>query len=1297
MEWPALQGQELQKLKGAFATPQQLEAAFDTDAEAAELVEVFLPGISTEGRRERAQLLVDWAGRQGQLVKRLRRESFQGLWETLPVRSVHSDVSKEFDELARQNPLSLLPGLERRRRAARTNLDSAKRAQQESDEREKYTLLLADVIRQAKLPVVAQLDAVNDDGRSWKRIFGTRRSKTLRNRFRSWRAFSRWLETSYHKVWPSSIVPLLEYADEKYNDDCGKTVLPSFQAALSVLEQAGRVPEAEMLSRDPTWLAQLASYTADLEHRSLLPDGAYRMYTGHSPRNFLASVAAAIGVRKEDIDYLGRWLISRLSGAGDYIRTSREVVHRVQETVCRALLEGVGGQYHEDEALSMLKSYVDGLGTSGSLARRQHDILRRGDGQRHLGLKWPAFTPALEDPDSSAEDLEEAPVFSASKYFITTSSKTGLRRLHLNGPCHVKHYHCSSVVFVDQVNLGSWTGGCRGALHVFPHSDGGTAEMLALVATADSDLQYVLQEAAAPLRVQYQVVQVHTTRRRFQAIADTRAEARTAARDFNLDHNSAEGRAQIASVVAAWELAKEFSAKEVELKAEAKVMGHKKVLQVQERQAMLRAVTTVYGKLNEAETPTPEYLASKAEECEENEPTASSLDQISSKKDKQVESLQSSVDSSGHLRVTKTIQKLEMPVCTAIVSDRQMDVPPEGDRPSPLPSSSSTGALSFLARDQLLDSQALVEQLEVPLNTRLEPAPAAARVSGMQLRPPRAPPPRDVKAAVDKAIPASALSLWHELCEALMLVSPVLQQCAQCSSPSEATAKLLSLVAPSTAARYLQSFVRLQKALEELGVPCVTQVEPHHVLDALFILDRSKSDALSCVPNVLKAARWVFKILDLDVSSLYCPLIRALEVRPIRDRREAVPLLLAMVVALERIAMNTSEDGALRIFTGSVLVLLWASLRFSDGQHVQWDTILWDVASLRFVAEATKTTRGGMPAGCLVAGLLGDFDATSWCAHWLYLMGCCWDEMRRAGIITKPMGLFFTWSGSEFAPLSYAQALRLLRQVLLQSGFDATSVQSVTLHSAKVTLLAWSHEIGVCEEWRRVQGHHKGGPGASMPQLYSRNDVITQLRLQTVVRQQLLQGWRPMTVQARGARPPLLQPGVSLSSVGMLPAPEHSYFQRFPGGDSLPHSDGGAPAGILALAPAQQAEAAFSPCTEMEPPVCVGERAEPLPEEQRLELLQREAGSVSPPDSVAVDAFMQESSDEEVADAPDLGAADEFTLLRASSGVLHVAHALEQGKTACGVVSGLLEPVLEPGVGGRWCRRSACMRLRMQF
>ena len=188
------------------------------------------------------------------------------------------------------------------------------------------------------------------------------------------------------------------------------------------------------------------------------------------------------------------------------------------------------------------------------------------------------------------------------------------------------------------------------------------AEMQEAVAAADSDLQYILQESGATLQTQYRVVQVHASRRRFQAVADTRAEARAAAnRDFGIPNDTVEGRAQAAAIVAAWELAKEYTTKEVELKAEAKVLGHKRVVQVQERQAMLRAVTTMYGKLNEGETPSSEYLSTKMDECEANEPTASSLDKISSKRDNQVESLQSTVDASGHVRVTKTMQKLDMP------------------------------------------------------------------------------------------------------------------------------------------------------------------------------------------------------------------------------------------------------------------------------------------------------------------------------------------------------------------------------------------------------------------------------------------------------------------------------------------------------------------------------------------------------------------------------------------------------------------------------------------------------------
>ena len=42
-------------------------------------------------------------------------------------------------------------------------------------------------------------------------------------------------------------------------------MLVSFQASLSVLETAEGVRDEDMLSKDKTWLTQLASYTADLE------------------------------------------------------------------------------------------------------------------------------------------------------------------------------------------------------------------------------------------------------------------------------------------------------------------------------------------------------------------------------------------------------------------------------------------------------------------------------------------------------------------------------------------------------------------------------------------------------------------------------------------------------------------------------------------------------------------------------------------------------------------------------------------------------------------------------------------------------------------------------------------------------------------------------------------------------------------------------------------------------------------------------------------------------------------------
>ena len=49
---------------------------------------------------------------------------------------------------------------------------------------------------------------------AWERIFGSRRSKTLRNRFRAWNKYRIWLVASTGVVWPRDIRDLVYYIEE---------------------------------------------------------------------------------------------------------------------------------------------------------------------------------------------------------------------------------------------------------------------------------------------------------------------------------------------------------------------------------------------------------------------------------------------------------------------------------------------------------------------------------------------------------------------------------------------------------------------------------------------------------------------------------------------------------------------------------------------------------------------------------------------------------------------------------------------------------------------------------------------------------------------------------------------------------------------------------------------------------------------------------------------------------------------------------------------------------------------------
>lgn len=181
----------------------------------------------------------------------------------------------------------------------------------------------------------------------------------------------------------------------------------------------------------------------------------------------------------------------------------------------------------------------------------------------------------------------------------------------------------------------------------------------------DSDLQFVLADSGVSLQTQVAVARFYGSLKKFNAIGDNRPAVRTLClQDFGIPQDTPEGRAETASVVSAWEAAQEYINKETELRAEAKVMGQPRMLQTHERQAMVRAIEQTYGVLGEAETPSSDFLSVKAEETESNEPCATPLDEILSKRDASTSVIQSAVDSSGHIKVTRTKSKGKMPTNT---------------------------------------------------------------------------------------------------------------------------------------------------------------------------------------------------------------------------------------------------------------------------------------------------------------------------------------------------------------------------------------------------------------------------------------------------------------------------------------------------------------------------------------------------------------------------------------------------------------------------------------------------------
>ena len=214
---------------------------------------------------------------------------------------------------------------------------------------------------------------------------------------------------------------------------------------------------------------------------------------------------------------------------------------------------------------------------------------------------------------------------------------------------------------------------------------------------------------------------------------------------------------------------------------------------------------------------------------------------------------------------------------------------------------------------------------------------------------------------------------WHELLELFSDTSMVGQSLKDTEHKQIHSARILDGFALSTLYKYMGTVKNLLRT-------CFLNLSESEMADVLVTIRLAKSSdctGATCT-STIKALRWFKRTADLTIwEFLYGSLINSfLTVKIPRDRREAAPISLWIRTHLERKLLQTRCEPHLVMIIGSILTMVWGSLRFADVQWTAIKTLCYDGASLRGMLWRTKVSCKSQPFGIICRGLLshGEFS-----------------------------------------------------------------------------------------------------------------------------------------------------------------------------------------------------------------------------------------------------------------------------------------------------------------------------------
>ena len=393
------------------------------------------------------------------------------------------------------------------------------------------------------------------------------------------------------------------------------------------------------------------------------------------------------------------------------------------------------------------------------------------------------------------------------------------------------------------------------------------------------------------------------------------------------------------------------------------------------------------------------------------------------------------------------------------------------------------------------------------------------------------------------------LQKWHSVLAILGSLSQLSEACSKSNFGYQHADRILDSLAPSTAMQYLTTICHFLQLCRDLGCE-LESLNDVTLADLLLVISLSRRSDASGVSraSTIKAIRWLRRQALVDcLQCAYSPLVDSfLKVKKPRDKKEAAPLPLWVLIQWERRILQAACTQIETLVLGSFLFMAFSGLRYADLQRIDLTSLVWSRTEVRGLCWRSKTQTHGHPFGLVSSGFLSKGDHT-----WLWKFLTVLDGILSYFQPSSPDFLLpdCSFHAPDFIPMSYPKALQFLRIWLHAPWCSSPSPMhklelNYTMHSLKATFLSWGPQLHgkVSDDQRLQQGHHSD-PRQSL-RLYGRDSVWGALSFQRQVIQEVHQGFRPKIAQHRGGQTPLTEPPVQLDLYRKdLPAFEFTWFK----------------------------------------------------------------------------------------------------------------------------------------------------------